>query len=117
MSPQARSTTRSSTGQRAAGIKDGEPFLEVRQGTIQVGRTAYKPLRACVVDAGRLSHASQIHRPHCSNRIEGRQKLLFEIDRNLRLPRNIGPDAFGYKARFTIHAWTSGGKTDTKVWV
>ena len=42
---------------------------------------------------------------------------MFEIDRNLRLPRNIGPDAFGYKARFTIHAWTSGGKTDTKVWM
>jgi hypothetical protein len=32
-----------------------------------------------------------------------------------RLPLNMGPDADDPRARFRIHAWTSGGSADTKV--
>ena len=34
-----------------------------------------------------------------------------------RLPLNMGPDAEDPRARFKIHAWTSGGSADTKVWM
>ena len=34
-----------------------------------------------------------------------------------RLPLQMGPDADDPRARFTIHAWTSGGSADTKVWM
>ena len=34
-----------------------------------------------------------------------------------RLPLHIGPDADDPRARFALHAWTSGGTADTKVWM
>ena len=37
--------------------------------------------------------------------------------RERRLPLQMGPDADDPRARFTIHAWTSGGCADTKVWM
>ena len=34
-----------------------------------------------------------------------------------RLPLRMGPDANAPTARFQIHAWTTGGSVDTKVWM
>ena len=34
-----------------------------------------------------------------------------------RLPLRVGPDADDPTARFAVHAWTSGGSADTKVWM
>ena len=34
-----------------------------------------------------------------------------------RLPLQMGPDADDHRARFKIHAWTSGGSADMKVWM
>ena len=34
-----------------------------------------------------------------------------------RLPLHMGPDADDPGARFKVHAWTSGGSADTKVWM
>jgi hypothetical protein len=34
-----------------------------------------------------------------------------------RLPLHMGPDADDPRARFTVHAWTSDGSADTKVWM